>query len=54
MKNAPGISGLVLDEPLLWEKGKKGRSGMSCHPTAQCTPSHRKDAGNRTLGALGS
>jgi glycine dehydrogenase subunit 2 len=25
----PGISGLILDEPLLWEKGKKGRRGMS-------------------------
>jgi glycine dehydrogenase subunit 2 len=29
MKNAPGISGLILEEPLLWEKGKKGRNGMS-------------------------
>jgi len=29
MKNAPGISGLIMDEPLLWEKGKKGRNGMS-------------------------
>ncbi len=29
MKNAPGISGLILNEPLLWEKGKKGRNGMS-------------------------
>lgn len=29
MKNAPGISGLILQEPLLWEKGKKGRNGMS-------------------------
>jgi len=25
----PGISGLILDEPLLWEKGRKGRRGMS-------------------------
>lgn len=24
-----GTTGLVLDEPLLWEKGKKGRSGFS-------------------------
>lgn len=29
MKNAPGMSGLIMDEPLLWEKGKKGRNGMS-------------------------
>ena len=29
MKNAPGTSGLILNEPLLWEKGRKGRSGMS-------------------------
>ncbi len=29
MKNAPGIGGLILDEPLLWEKGKMGRCGMS-------------------------
>jgi glycine dehydrogenase subunit 2 len=25
----PGIGGLIIDEPLLWEKGKKGRIGMS-------------------------
>jgi glycine dehydrogenase subunit 2 len=29
MKKTPGRSGLVFDEPLLWEKGKKGRHGMS-------------------------
>ncbi|MBM9511977.1 aminomethyl-transferring glycine dehydrogenase subunit GcvPB [Desulfogranum marinum] len=29
MKNGVGTSGLILDEPLLWEKGKKGRKGMS-------------------------
>ncbi len=29
MKNALGTSGLILDEPLLWEKGQKGRIGMS-------------------------
>ena len=29
MKNRVGTSGLILDEPLLWEKGKKGRKGMS-------------------------
>lgn len=25
----PGMSGLILDEPLLWEKGRPGRSGAS-------------------------
>lgn len=29
MKNRIGTSGLILDEPLLWEKGKKGRKGIS-------------------------
>jgi glycine dehydrogenase subunit 2 len=29
MKEFPGDTGLVFNEPLLWEKGKKGRSGMS-------------------------
>lgn len=29
MKNGPGRSGLIMEEPLLWEKGKKGRNGMS-------------------------
>jgi glycine dehydrogenase subunit 2 len=29
MKNGPGRSGLIMDEPLLWEKGRKGRNGMS-------------------------
>ena len=29
MKESLGTSGLVLDEPLLWEKGKRGRSGFS-------------------------
>lgn len=29
MKSGPGRSGLIMDEPLLWEKGKKGRNGMS-------------------------
>jgi glycine dehydrogenase subunit 2 len=33
MKEAPGASGLIMNEPLLWEKGKKGRKGMSI-PTA--------------------
>jgi glycine dehydrogenase subunit 2 len=29
MTEFPGDSGLVFNEPLLWEKGKPGRSGMS-------------------------
>jgi glycine dehydrogenase subunit 2 len=29
MNNGPGRSGLIMEEPLLWEKGKKGRNGMS-------------------------
>jgi glycine cleavage system P protein (glycine dehydrogenase) subunit 2 len=29
MKNALGTSGLILDEPFLWDRGKKGRDGFS-------------------------
>ena len=29
MKETLGTTGLILDEPLLWEKGKKGRCGFS-------------------------
>jgi len=29
MKESPGTTGLILNEPLLWEKGKKGRYGFS-------------------------
>lgn len=29
MKKSAATTGLILDEPLLWEKGKKGRSGLS-------------------------
>jgi glycine dehydrogenase subunit 2 len=29
MLKSPGSSGLVLNEPLLWEKGRKGRGGFS-------------------------
>ncbi len=29
MTQFPGATGLVLNEPLLWEKGREGRSGMS-------------------------
>jgi len=29
MKEYPGTTGLILNEPLLWEKGKEGRCGFS-------------------------
>ena len=29
MKDSPGTTGLILNEALLWEKGKKGRCGFS-------------------------
>ena len=29
MKEYPGTTGLILNEPLLWEKGKEGRCGYS-------------------------
>ena len=29
MSEALGTTGLILNEPLLWERGKKGRSGFS-------------------------
>jgi len=32
MKEFPGTTGLILNEPLLWEKGKKGRCGFSMPP----------------------
>ena len=32
MEAYPGTTGLILNEPLLWEKGKKGRLGFSAHP----------------------
>ena len=42
MNNEPGTSGLLLREPLLWEKGKRGRCGMSIPesdvPTAVLDP----------------
>ena len=33
MTKTPGMSGLIFDEPLLWEKGKEGRRGM-CIPAS--------------------
>ena len=32
MKEYPGTTGLIFNEPLLWEKGKKGRLGFSTPP----------------------
>ncbi|MDI6725748.1 MAG: aminomethyl-transferring glycine dehydrogenase subunit GcvPB [Smithellaceae bacterium] len=32
MSESPGMTGLILNEPLLWERGKKGRSGYSLPP----------------------
>ncbi len=29
MTHGPGISGLIMEEPLLWEKGKQGRTAFS-------------------------
>jgi glycine dehydrogenase subunit 2 len=29
MKQAPGTTGLILQEPLLWERGRRGRRGFS-------------------------
>ncbi len=43
MKSGPGTSGLILNEPLLWEKGKKGRRGMSI--PASDVPEASLDAG---------
>ena len=28
MTEFPGATGLVLNEPLLWEQGRKGRRGL--------------------------
>lgn len=38
MKEALGTTGLILNEPLLWEKGKRGRSGFSL-PRRDVAPS---------------
>lgn len=37
MKEFPGATGLALNEPLLWEKGRKGRTGLSL-PTRDVDP----------------
>ena len=38
MKEPLGMTGLILNEPLLWEKGKRGRSGFSL-PRRDVAPS---------------
>jgi len=38
MRESQGTSGLILNEPLLWEKGKKGRCGFSM-PRRDVVPS---------------
>ncbi len=38
MKEVLGTTGLILNEPLLWEKGKRGRSGFSL-PRRDVAPS---------------
>ena len=38
MKESQGISGLILNEPLLWERGERGRSGFSM-PRRDIVPS---------------
>lgn len=44
---APGASGLVLNESLLWERGRKGRSAMSIPaPTVPSSPMPADVAGH--------
>jgi glycine dehydrogenase subunit 2 len=43
MREFPGATGLILNEPLLWEKGKKGRCGMSL-PRRDVEPAPLDDA----------
>ena len=39
MKEYPGTTGLILNEPLLWEKGAKGRTGFSLpRPEVDASP----------------
>lgn len=42
MKEYPGSTGLILNEPLLWEKGKKGRNGFSA-PRSDVEPADLPD-----------
>ncbi|MFR6518896.1 MAG: hypothetical protein ACLUPV_06540 [Bilophila wadsworthia] len=38
----PGVSSLVLNEPLLWEKGRPGRVGVSLPESDGPPPMRRK------------
>ncbi len=42
MKESAGTSGLIFNEPLLWEKGAKGRTGFSA-PRPDVTPADLPD-----------
>jgi len=47
MKNFSGITGLIIDEGLLWEKGKKGRCGFSLPKSdVESFPLDKKLTGN--------
>ena len=45
MNETLGTTGLILNEPLLWERGKRGRSGFSLP---------RRDVDDRTIFAAGT
>ena len=52
MKHAIGTSGLVFNEPLLWEKGSPGRTGYSM-PARDVEPaSVRADPGSGRGGDI--
>jgi glycine dehydrogenase subunit 2 len=55
MKPFPGASGLILDEPLLWEKGRIGRCGVSMprRDVAPCPLDPELMAGPTELPDLG-
>ncbi len=48
--HGPGGSGLILDEPLLWEKGKKGRTAFSM--PRQDVPEASDQLDEKLLGAV--
>ena len=43
MTHGPGTNGLILEEPLLWEKGKPGRMAYSMPPSD--VPEEKVDEG---------
>lgn len=49
MTHGPGINGLILDEPLLWGKGKKGRCAFSM--PEQDVPEVASQLDDKLLGA---